>query len=295
MVNCPASAIGIKIAAAKGYARITIKTSTQLITSDTWSRSVSWSVIVIGLILSYGIDTRKRYFYLGSGFDELRAAHAVHRAQHRALHRGKLAVKQWSGWLHLFPTDIHHPFLLSLYLASHVNATRLSDEYQSWPFLGTNCGAPYTTEGGFVSLWGRIDLRAAIETRESRERFLVSPYGERQMCTLPMKIPVSWMKRSRRRRRIRATEFSLRIRHPNPRFCCFWDPRHDEESRTTDLPDIPASEHRRQNLDASRLRVREFRGRRSIAGQQTGIEVSQVLLMGGIKKWAAPWMCRGPI
>ncbi|KYM80990.1 hypothetical protein ALC53_08554 [Atta colombica] len=78
-------------------------------------------------------------------------------------------------------------------------------------------------------------------------------------------------------------------------FCCFWDPRHDEESHTTDLPDIPASEHRRQNLDASRLRVREFRGRRSIAGQQTGIEVSQVLLMGGIKKWAAPWMCWGPI
>ncbi|KYN29504.1 hypothetical protein ALC57_01054 [Trachymyrmex cornetzi] len=93
MVNCPASAIGIKIATAKEYARITIKTSTQLITSDTWSRSVPWPAIVIGLILSYGIDTRKRYFYLGSGFDELRAAHAVHRAR-RALHRGKLAVKQ---------------------------------------------------------------------------------------------------------------------------------------------------------------------------------------------------------
>ncbi|TGZ53614.1 hypothetical protein DBV15_05141 [Temnothorax longispinosus] len=30
----------------------------------------------------------------------------------------------------------------------------------------------------------------------------------------------------------------------------FWDPRHDE-SRTLDLPDIPTSEHRRQNLDAS--------------------------------------------
>lgn len=75
----------------------------------------------------------------------------------------------------------------------------------------------------------------------------------------------------------------------------FWDPRHDEESRTADLPDIPASEHRRQNLDASRLRAREFRDRRSTAGRQTGIGVSRVLLMGGIKKWAAPWMCRGPI
>jgi len=75
----------------------------------------------------------------------------------------------------------------------------------------------------------------------------------------------------------------------------FWDPRHDEESRTVDLADIPTSEHRRQNLDASRLRAREFRGRRSTAGRQTGIGVSGVLLMGGIKKWAAPWMCRGPI
>jgi len=93
MANYPASAIGIKIAAAKEYARITIKTSTQLITSDTWSRSVPWSAIVIGLILSYDIDIRKRYFYLSSGFDELRAAHAIHRAQ-RALHREKLAVKQ---------------------------------------------------------------------------------------------------------------------------------------------------------------------------------------------------------
>lgn len=42
----------------------------------------------------------------------------------------------------------------------------------------------------------------------------------------------------------------------------FWDLRHDEESRTADLSDIPASEHRRQNLDASRLSAREFRGRR---------------------------------
>lgn len=39
-------------------------------------------------------------------------------------------------------------------------------------------------------VWGRIDLRAAIETRESRERFLVSPYGERQMCTR-VPIPIS--------------------------------------------------------------------------------------------------------
>lgn len=54
----------------------------------------------------------------------------------------------------------------------------------------------------------------------------------------------------------------------------FWDPRHDEESRTADLPDIPASEHRRQNLDAPRLSGREFRGRRSTAGRQTGIGVS---------------------
>lgn len=39
-------------------------------------------------------------------------------------------------------------------------------------------------------VWGRIDLRAAIETRESRERFLVSPYGERQMCTR-VPVPIS--------------------------------------------------------------------------------------------------------
>lgn len=39
-------------------------------------------------------------------------------------------------------------------------------------------------------IWGRIDLRAAIETRESRERFLVSPYGERQMCTR-VPVPIS--------------------------------------------------------------------------------------------------------
>ncbi|KYN07589.1 hypothetical protein ALC62_01409, partial [Cyphomyrmex costatus] len=178
------------------------------------------------------------------------------------LHRGKLAVKQWSGWLRLFPADIRHPFLPSLCLVSHVN----------WPFLGTNCGAPYTAEGVFVM--GQ-DRSTAIETRESRERFLVSPYGERQMCTPSMKFSLS-ARGERREGGFVATEFSLRIRHPKP---------HDEESRT----------HRRQNLDASRLRAREFRGRRSTAGLQTGIEVFQVLLMGGIKKWAAPWMCRGPI
>lgn len=66
---------------------------------------------------------------------------------------------------------------------------------------------------------------------------------------------------------------SLRIRHPKPRLDS-GIPRHDEESRTADLPDIPASEHRRQNLDASRLSAREFRDRRSTAGRQTGIGVS---------------------
>jgi len=50
------------------------------------------------------------------------------------------------------------------------------------------CTVHYGRRSRFV--WGRIDLRAAIETRESRERFLVSPYGERQMCTR-VPVPIS--------------------------------------------------------------------------------------------------------
>lgn len=57
-------------------------------------------------------------------------------------------------------------------------------------------------------------------------------------------------KKIRERESERATDFFARIRHPRPRLG-FWDPPMRNPRATTDLPDIPASEHRRQNLDTS--------------------------------------------
>lgn len=106
-----------------------------------------------------------------------------------------------------------------------------------------------------------------------------------------MKIPLSWKKRSRSRRR--TIEFSLRIRHPKPRLDS-GIPGTMKHLVTADLPDIPASEHRRQNLDASRLRAREFRGRRSTAGRQTGIGVSPSSFDGWNKKMGGALDVPGP-
>lgn len=58
--------------------------------------------------------------------------------------------------------------------------------------------------------------------------------------------------------------------------------------------DIPAIEHRRQNLDASRLRACEFRGRRSTAGQQTGIGISPGSFDGWNKKMGGALDVPGP-
>lgn len=86
---------------------------------------------------------------------------------------------------------------------------------------------------------------------------------------------------------------SLRIRHPKPRLDSGIPGTMKNLVRRTFL-DIPANEHRRQNLDASRLRAREFRGRRSTAGRQTGIGVSPGSFDGWNKKMGGALDVPGP-
>ncbi|TGZ53613.1 hypothetical protein DBV15_05140 [Temnothorax longispinosus] len=135
-------AIGIKIAAAEEYARITIKTSTQLITSDTWSRSVPWPAIVIGLILELRYRYSKTLFLpwlllMNCAAQSRGLPHSTSAAPWKTITRREtMKFRNFhaflaAGYISSLRSDIRrHSFLPASYLASHVNGAPLSDEYQ---------------------------------------------------------------------------------------------------------------------------------------------------------------------